>query len=70
MTQSDDFIEEVDPQETLLKGVTSPLAAPDQSPDESCSQVWFVNFGKKIFFSPHGCLMGTSRNAKWVPRAL
>ena len=45
MTQSDDFIEEVDPQETLLNGATSSLPAPDQSPDESCSQVWFVNFG-------------------------
>ena len=40
MTQPDDFIEEVvDPQETLLNGATSSLAAPDKSPDESCSQV-------------------------------
>ena len=58
MTQPDDFVEEVDPQETLLKGATSPLAAPDQSPDESCSQVWFVNFGKKSSFHPMGAWLG------------
>ena len=52
MTQSDDFIEEVDPQETLLNGAILSLSAPDKSPDESCSQVWFVDF-EIVFLTFH-----------------